>query len=113
MATILIGIAFSVAMWSVAQRASARFRDEARLPMQWWLDGEVTWSAPRRLALAFIPAVSTLLLICIGVLLSVVQPRPGQEGLVIPTCIALGMLVNGAQLFHLRMVDRSVQRNGS
>lgn len=79
MATILIGIAFSAAMWSVAQRASARFRDEARLPMQWWLDGEVTWSAPRRVALAFIPAVSTLLLIGFGVLLSVVQPRPDRK----------------------------------
>ncbi|WP_315760818.1 hypothetical protein [Sphingomonas sp. Y38-1Y] len=111
MKTIFIGITFSAVIWSIARCASIRFRDEASLPMQWWLDGEVIWSAPRKIALAFIPAISTLLLIGVGVLLSIVQPRPGQEGLATPTCIALGLLVLGAQLFHLWMVDRSVRQN--
>lgn len=113
MTTALIGIAFALVLCGIALRANASFRDEDRLPMQWGLDGEVTWSAPRRIALAFIPAFSILTLLGLTVLLSSARPRPGQEGLVIPSLIAVGMIFLGAQLFHLWMVAKTVRRNGS
>ena len=113
MTPVLISVLFGLAICGVAIWADARFRTEERLPMQCSLDGQVTWSAPRRIALAFIPALSTLMLVGFGVLLSYARPRPGQEGLVIPSLIALGLAFLAAQLFHLWMVDRTVRRNGS
>ena len=112
MTTALIDIIFSLALCGVALWADARFRTQERLPMQWWLDGEVTWSAPRRIALAFIPAISILMLAGFTVLLSYTRPRPGQEGFVIPSLILLGFACVAAQVFHLWMVDETVRRDG-
>ena len=109
----LIGIGFGAAFCYLALRANARFRNEARLPMQWWLDGQVTGTAPRRGALAFIPALSLFMLASFGVLLANVKPRPGQDGMVVPSYIALGLIFLGAQIFHLWMISKTVQRNGS
>lgn len=109
----LIGIVFGLVLCDVALRANARFQSEDRLPMQWWLDGQVTWTAPRPIALAFIPALSIFMLVGFGVLLSYTRPRPGHEGLVIPSLIALGLTFLAAQLFHLWMVERTIRRNGS
>ncbi|GGE93404.1 hypothetical protein [Sphingomonas prati] len=113
MTIVLIGIFFGLVLCGVALRAEARFRSEDRLPMQWWLDGEVTWSAPRWMALAFIPALSILMLVGVGVLLSNTRPRLGQEGMVIPSFIALGTTLLAAQFFHLWMVAKTVRWNGS
>ena len=110
MAPLLTSIVFVLALCGIAILADARFRAEDRLPMQWWLDGRVTWSAPRRIAVAFIPALSTFMLVGLGVLLSYARPRPGEEGLVIPSIIAFGLICLAAQLFHLWMVDRTVRR---
>ncbi|MFD1951952.1 hypothetical protein ACFSGX_14355 [Sphingomonas arantia] len=112
MTIVLIGIVFGLVLCGVALRAEARFRSEDRLPMQWWLDGEVTWSVPRWMALTFIPALSILTLGSVGVLLASTGPRPGQEGMVIPSFIALGMVFLAAQFFHLWMVAKTVRRNG-
>lgn len=109
----LIGIAFGLVFFYLALRADARFRKEARLPMQWWLDGQVTWSAPRRLALAFVPSLSLLMLGGFGVLLANAQPRPGQENMVLPAYVALGLISLGAQILHLWLISKTVQRNGS
>lgn len=110
MALALIGIGFGMALCYVAFLADARFRNEARLPMQWWLDGQVTWTAPRRVALAFVPALSLLMLGGFGVLLANVQPRHGQESMVIPSYMALGLISCGVQIFHLWLVSKTVQR---
>lgn len=89
------------------------FSKRSALAMQWWLDGQVTWTAPRRVALAFIPALSLFMLASFGVLLANVKPRPGQDGMVVPSYIALGLIFLGAQIFHLWMISKTVQRNGS
>ena len=47
MIMVVTAILFSFALCSLALWANTRFRGEDRLPMQWWFDGEVTWSAPR------------------------------------------------------------------
>lgn len=112
MTTALIAILFVLASGWIALRANARLRDRDRLPMQWWLNGDVTWSAPRPIALAFIPATTLLVLAILTVLMAYTQPRPGQEGMVIPTVIALGMLFLAAQLFHIWMIERTFRRDG-
>lgn len=65
---------------ALACRADVRFRSEDRLPMQWWITGEVTWSAPRRLALAFMPALAMSYLASLRSRHSMSRPVPGRKG---------------------------------
>ncbi|WP_148213357.1 hypothetical protein [Rhodospirillum centenum] len=43
-------------------RADRRLDPAELLPMQWGLDGQPTWSAPRRVALFFTPTLAALIL---------------------------------------------------
>jgi hypothetical protein len=104
---------FILALAGVALWANSRFRDEARLPMQWWLTGEVTWSAPRPFALAFVPALGAATLAIFAMAAAKVQPRPGQEGLVVPAFVGLGTLFVAVQLLHLWLVEKALSRKGS
>jgi hypothetical protein len=56
-----LGVAIPVGVTTIVSAilANMRFRHELRLPIQCWLDGKVTWSAPRAVALAFIPVLAT------------------------------------------------------
>ena len=83
--------------------ANARFRQEARLPMQWALDGSVNWTAPRGLALAMTPTLASCILLAIVVMTLVLRPRPGQEGVEIPVVLFLSLVFLGAHGFHLWM----------
>jgi hypothetical protein len=80
--------------------------------MQWLLPDQVTWSAPRRIALAFIPALAFFMFSSLTVISFYTRPRPGQEGLVVPSLIAIGLLLLAVQRFHLWMVERTVRRSG-
>jgi hypothetical protein len=112
---VMLGIAlfFGVILCGLALRANSRFRDEDRLPMQWWLTGEVTWTAPRVVALAFVPALAIVILTINAALALNLQPRPGQEGLVLPATIATGIIFIGVQLFHFWLMENTLHRNGS
>jgi len=46
--------------------ANRKFRDRARLPMQWSFDQKVNWSAPRHLALAFTPLLAAMVMALIA-----------------------------------------------
>ena len=108
-----IAIAFSLLLCWFAVRANARFANEKRLPMQWWLNGEVTWYAPRHVALTFIPALANCVLAFYIVLTFTSKPRPGDEHLVLPILILLGATFVAVQLLHLFLVERTLRRNGS
>lgn len=108
MLLVAIGCAYGAVMIWLALRANTRFSGERRLPMQWWLNGEVTWYAPRRMALAFIP---TLAIAVFGLSLTT-KPRPGDEQLVIPVMVILGFVFLGIQLLHLYLVRKTLQRDG-
>jgi hypothetical protein len=95
METALIGTLFCLASCGIAIWANRRLRTEARLPMQWWLGGEVTWSAPRPIALAFVPSLAVLVFASLTVLSVYTPPRPGQEGMVIPSLFAVGFIILG------------------
>lgn len=112
MATALIGLLFTLIMSGVALRTNEKLRTEDRLPMQWLLPDEVVWSAPRHFALALLPALAFLSFTGLSVLSLYVQPRPGQEKLLLPSLFAIGLLFLSVQLFHLWMVERSLRRDG-
>jgi hypothetical protein len=107
MAIALVAVALLTAM---SLRANRRFEMERRLPMQWWLDGAVTWAAPRRVALAFTPVLAAICLAAIVALTIFGKPRPGQEGLVIPVNIFVAITFLCAHAFHLWMIQRTVWR---
>ena len=93
-------------------RANRRFKREDRLPMQWSIDGSVNWTAPRPIALAFTPALAAILLSATAVLTTVLKPRPGQEGLVIPALGLVAIVFIAVHAFHLWLIRSSLSRGG-
>lgn len=81
--------------------------------MQWSLDGEVTWRAPRHFALAFIPGLGICTLVLYVFLSFTYKPRPGDEHLVFPVLILLGSMFVAIQLLHLYLIEKAMRRNGS
>lgn len=106
-AVLFVLILVGLALW-----ANSRFQDQERLPMQWWLTREVTWSAPRPLALAFIPALAVATLAAYVLMAKTVPPRVGQED-VLPALVGVGTLFVAVQIFHLWLVHKTLNRNGS
>jgi hypothetical protein len=102
---VLIAIGSLVTM---SLRANARYRDQARLPMQWALNGSVNWTAPRRIALSFTPVLATCVLTAVVVSTLVFEPRRGQEGTVIPAVLFMAIMFVGVHAFHLWLVRRTI-----
>ena len=111
MGVLIVAVILSLILCALAYRADARFRIEDRLPMQWWLTGEVTWSAPRRLALAFIPALAIAALSIFAFMSFTIKPRAGQEALVLPSLIGLGFTFIAIQLAHLWLITKTLRRH--
>jgi hypothetical protein len=108
---IITGVLFSLALCGLAWLANVRFRREDRLPMQWWLTREVTWSAPRPLALAFIPALAFAVFASLIILSRNVAPRAGQEGMVLPTFIGIGAMFVFIQILLFWLIGRTLLKN--
>jgi hypothetical protein len=98
-----------VTLTSMSMMANALFKAERRLPMQWSLTGSVNWAAPRPLALAFTPVLATLCLSATAALAIFVPPRPGQEGLVIPSVVAVALTFIAAHALHLWLIGRTLR----
>lgn len=113
MAMFGIALFFSLLLGGLAVRANSRFRHEDRLPMQWGLTGDVTWSAPRVLALAFIPALAISVLAINAALAVNLQPRPGQESMVLPGLIATGILFLVIQTLDFWLIEKTLRRGDS
>ena len=111
MGMLVVAVILGLILCTLAYRADARFRTEDRLPMQWWLTGEVTWSAPRRLALAFIPALAIASLSIFAVMSFTMKPRAGQEALVLPSLIGLGLTFIAIQLAHFWLITKTLRRH--
>ena len=110
MSIVVVSVISVLVICALAYRADASFHSEDRLPMQWWITGEVTWSAPRRLALAFMPALAIVSLGFITIMALNVPARPGQEGLVLPTAIGMGAVLVAVQLLHFWLIARTLHR---
>jgi len=107
---VIVSVISVLILCALAYRADALFHSEERLPMQWWITGEVTWSAPRRLALAFMPALAIVLLGFVTIMALNVPARPGQEGFVLPTMIGLGATLIAVQLLHFWLISKTLRR---
>lgn len=102
---------FVVILTALAYRANMRFRNESRLPMQWGITGGVNWSAPRSVALAFIPILATVVLGFQVFMVLNVSARAGQEALVFPVLVGTGVTLVAVQLLHFWLIERTLRRN--
>lgn len=106
MAVVVAAALFFAALCGLALWANERFRNDARLPMQWWINGDVTWSAPRAVALALFPALALL----VFAMLTLLPPRQGQEGVVLTATIATGAALIATQLLYFWLVHKTLRR---
>ncbi|THG40473.1 hypothetical protein [Sphingomonas olei] len=110
MLMLLVLLLFVATSSCVALRANKRFHSADRLPVQWSLTDEVNWSAPRPVALAFMPVLTVLLLgFATGLSLSV-APRPGQEHFALPVLVLMGAALLAGQQLHLWLAWRALNR---
>lgn len=112
MAQIVIGLIVTVILVGMSFLANERFQDRTRLPMQWLLNGDVTWTAPRRLALAFIPGLAIPIIWATVALTIFVAPRPGQEGYEVPVTLVMGGIFVAVHCLHIWLIDNHLKRNG-
>ncbi|QJU58881.1 hypothetical protein HL653_14875 [Sphingomonas sp. AP4-R1] len=111
MAIGIVSAFFILVICILGYRANTRFGSEARLPMQWGFTGQVNWSARRRVALAFVPVLAIVLLGFFTVISINVPPRAGQDDLVFPILVVMGVTLVAAQLFHFWLIERTIRRN--
>lgn len=97
-----------IILLALSVRADFQFRNEARLPMQWLLDGTVTWYAPRRLALAFTPVLTAVVLAFTVAIPFFSQPRPGQGWLLIPVILIVASISISIHVFHVWMIKKQL-----
>ena len=117
MDVLIVSAIFALVMIGLSIRANARFRQERKLPMQWRLSRSeplsnlVNWSAPRVLALSFTPFLAICVLGLFNVTAMTLTPRPGQEGMLLPSPIFIGGAFVAAHVFHLWLIGRSLGRS--
>lgn len=110
MLELLILAAAAAVLITLSLRANARLRQHDRLPMQWSVTGSVNWTAPRRVALAFVPGLAIIVIAAVAASVRWLDPRPGQEGLEIPVLLIVAGGFIGVQWLHLRLIERSFRR---
>lgn len=108
----LIAIVAVCVLAAMSVRANRRFSDTARLPMQWSTSGSVNWTAPRGIALAFIPVMAAMILAATVAITTYGTARPGQEGLEIPVIIFVAIVFVGVHALHLWLIGKSLRTDG-
>jgi hypothetical protein len=107
----ILVLCFVLAEIAIAIRANAALCHEDRVPMQWSIKGEVNWTAPRAVGLAFCPVV-TVVVLCVFWFSSLRPTRLGQEHLVVPLLLTAGTVLTSVQLLHLWLVFKTLKRGG-
>ncbi len=110
MAPLVFVLIFIAALALVALRAEKRFRPLASLPMQWGLSGQVNWSAPRRIALAFIPVLGILVFASLLLADNSRDMRAGRADTGLVPIVATGILLLAIQQLHLSLAGRTLRR---
>jgi len=105
----IVSMFFVLVITLLAYRANTHFQNETHLPMQWGLSGKVNWSAPRHLALGFMPVLAVALLGFVTFMAMNVPPRAGQEHQVLPVSVIMGAGLVAVQLFHFWLVERTLR----
>lgn len=116
---LIVSLIFGLIMMGLSIRANARFRQEEKLPMQWTisrsrpLSETVIWSAPRILALSFVPALAIGVLVLITIGAMTFTPRHGQEGVLLPAVILIGCVFVAVHVLHLWLIGKTLHRDGN
>lgn len=111
----IFAAAIGLTMIVLSVRANSRFRQEEKLPMQWMLSrsrplsSTVIWSAPRAFALSLVPALAILVLSLFAIGSFTLTPRPGQEGMMIPSLIFIGGIFLAVQILHLWLIAKTLR----
>lgn len=106
MSIVVVALIVVSALALLAVQANQRFRDEVRLPMQWGLDGTVTWTAPRVVALAFFPLLASVTFASLLILSVNVKPRTGEDAMTLPAFVGIGTTFVAIQLLHFWLIAR-------
>lgn len=100
---------FTALMVLVAYLAHVYLPEAKRVPMQWSLRGQVNWSAPRAIGLAFYPVLGFAFMFAYIMLMKYVGPRQGQENLVVPIMVFSGCILVIIQVISAIMAFRSLR----
>ena len=95
----VIAVALLVGLSAIADRKLRRFNS---LPMQWGLDGQPTWRAPRRLALSFTPALGTVLMIAVAA-------KAAVTGWAFPAALAVAAALLVAHCLYVALLYRTLR----
>ncbi|MEZ5955594.1 MAG: hypothetical protein R3C27_00050 [Hyphomonadaceae bacterium] len=87
----IVALMFVTSAWALTQTP-----DDARLPMQWGIRGDVNWRAPRAVALLFSPALAILTL---GFLYWLAGPDLAELGWLPVFIAAIFAATHGAYVF--------------
>ena len=115
MIIIILAAAIGLTMIVLSVRANSRVRQKHRLPMQWMLSrsrplsSTVIWSAPRILALSLVPALAIVVLALFAIASITLTPRPGQEGMMVPSLIFIGGIFLAVQILHLWLIGKTLR----
>lgn len=109
MPVVSVAVIVTLVLCILARMGNKRFHNETRLPMQWWLTGQVTWSAPRPIALAFIPTLAAFTFSAVAIISQTIGPRPGQEHSELRAIIALGVVFVAIQLVHFWLIEKTLR----
>ncbi len=88
-----------VVLLALSARADRVYNAHDQLPMQFGLNGAVGWSAPRRWALSFSPALAVFILVPTALV-------GASEGVLV--FVSLCMI--GGHAFHIWLIDRAFRR---
>jgi len=113
---VIVCAIFGILMVGLSVWANARFQHEETLPLQWLisrsqpLSKTVIRSGPRVFVLSFVPglAICTLVLIAIGA--STLTPRPGQEGMLLPSVLFIGGVFVAVYVLHLWLIEQTLRQ---
>lgn len=107
-----LSIAAMAIIASTALGAFKRIPKGVAVPMQWGLNGQATWRAPRAAGLLLIPLVSIALIFAFT-LSGATFKVEGLEALML-LCVraTLAAVLALAQLLHLRFAIRTLQDEG-
>ncbi|AMY69349.1 hypothetical protein [Frigidibacter mobilis] len=98
-ASLVIATAALALLAALSLAANRRLRHLGRLPMHWGLAGQVTWTAPRPLALALVPILAAIMLLA-----SALSGAPP----LMTALMALALIA--AHLAHLWLIRRTALR---
>jgi len=116
-AVLIVCAIFGAILVGLSVLANARFQHEKILPLQWMisrsqpLSQTVVRTAPRVFVLGFIPSLAICVLVLIAVGAFTLTPRPGQEGMLLPSVLFIGSVFVAAHVLHLWLIERTLRRD--